>query len=58
MPQPQGAELEKVRARRGELRQRYLRPAGERPATPVRGVHHIALISRDVEETRSAVRPV
>ena len=51
MPQPQGAELEKVRARREELRQRYLRPPGERPATPVRGVHHLALICRDVEET-------
>lgn len=51
MPQPQGAELEKVRARRAELRQRYLHPAGERPATPVRGVHHVALICRDVEET-------
>ena len=33
MPQPQGAELEKVRARREELRQRYLHPVGERPAT-------------------------
>src|SRR5450755_4898278 len=51
MPQPQGAELEKVRTRREELRQRYLRPPGERPATPVRGVHHLALICRDTEET-------
>ena len=51
MPQPEGAELEKVRARREELRKRYLRPLGERPATPVRGVHHLALICRDVEET-------
>ena len=51
MPQPQGAELEKVRARREELRQRYLHPVGERPATPVRGVHHLALICRDVERT-------
>ena len=51
MPQPEGAELEKVRTRREELRKRYLRPLGERPATPVRGVHHLALICRDVEET-------
>ena len=51
MPQPEGAELEKVRARREDLRKRYLRPLGERPATPVRGVHHLALICRDVEET-------
>src|SRR5512142_955094 len=51
MAQPQGADLEKVRARRAELRERYLRPIGERPPTPVRGVHHLALICRDVEET-------
>ena len=51
MPQPQGAELDQVRTRREELRRRYLRPLGERPATPVRGVHHVALICRDVEET-------
>jgi len=51
MPQPQGAELEKIRARRAELRERYLRPPGQRPPTPVRGVHHLALICRDVEET-------
>ncbi len=51
MPQPQGQELEKVRAHRAELRERYLRPASERPATTVGGVHHLALICRDVEET-------
>ncbi|MQA09530.1 MAG: VOC family protein [Pseudonocardiaceae bacterium] len=51
MPQPQGAELDAVRARREELKARYLRPAGQRQATPVRGVHHLALICRDVEET-------
>jgi len=51
MPQPQGQELEKIRARREELRERYLRPPGERPASTVQGVHHLALICRDVEET-------
>jgi glyoxylase I family protein len=51
MPQPEGAELERVRARREELRQRYLQPAARRPATTVRGIHHVALICRDVEET-------
>src|SRR5947208_4976284 len=51
MPQPQGAELEKVRAHREELRDRYLRTDGDRPATTVQGVHHIALICKDVEET-------
>jgi glyoxylase I family protein len=51
MPQPQGQELEKIRAHREELRARYLRPPGQRPASTVQGVHHLALICRDVEET-------
>ncbi|MGE3288484.1 MAG: VOC family protein [Pseudonocardia sp.] len=51
MPQPQGAELEAVRARRASLKEKYLRSPSNRPASTVRGVHHIALICRDVEET-------
>ena len=34
-----------------ELRARYLRPAAERPASSARGVHHVALLSRDVATT-------
>jgi len=51
MPQPAGEELEAVRARRAMLKQKYLHPPGDRPATTVQGVHHLALICRDVEET-------
>ena len=51
MPQPEGAELDAVRARREELKERFLRPVGRRPATPVGGIHHAALICRDVEAT-------
>ncbi|MGI5126861.1 VOC family protein [Pseudonocardia sp. CA-107938] len=51
MPQPEGAALEAVRARREQLKQKYLRPKAERPATTVGGVHHLALVARDVEET-------
>ena len=51
MPEPTGAELERVRARRQQLRERYLRPLGDRPPTTVQGVHHHARICRDVEET-------
>jgi glyoxylase I family protein len=51
MPQPEGQELQDIRAHRDELRQRYLQPIGERPASTVRGVHHLALICKDVEET-------
>jgi glyoxylase I family protein len=51
MPEPEGKELEQVRARRAELREKYLKPRGRRPATTVQGVHHLALICRDPEET-------
>ena len=50
MPQPEGKELEDIRARREELRQRYLRPESERPHSTVRGVHHLALICRDCSD--------
>src|SRR6187402_3729891 len=51
MPQPQGAELDAIRQRRNELRKRYLRQAAERTPTTTRGIHHAALICRDVERT-------
>ena len=51
MPQPEGEELAAIRARRAELRAKYLRPIPNRPATIGRGLHHVALICRDVEET-------
>jgi glyoxylase I family protein len=51
MPQPEGAELDAVRARRAALRDKYLQPLAERPATTGRGIHHAALICRDVENT-------
>ena len=51
MPQPEGQELEQIRARRAELREKYLRPRESRPATTVQGVHHLALICKDTEET-------
>jgi glyoxylase I family protein len=51
MAEPEGAELEAIRSHRNELRETYLRPLAERPASTVRGVHHLALVCRDVEET-------
>lgn len=51
MPQPQGEELAAVRRRRDEIRGRYLRPPAERTPPTTRGIHHAALICRDVEET-------
>jgi catechol 2,3-dioxygenase-like lactoylglutathione lyase family enzyme len=37
--------------RRAELSAQYLTPRAERPASTARGVHHVALISSDVERT-------
>jgi len=51
MPQPQGEELARVRARRDELRRTYLHPLAGRPASGASGVHHLALICKDTEET-------
>jgi glyoxylase I family protein len=51
MPQPTGAELDKIRAHRDELRERYLRDPSARRASTARGVHHAAFICRDVEQT-------
>src|ERR1051325_4650204 len=38
-------------ARREELRRRYIQPRADRPASTARGIHHLALICRDVEKT-------
>jgi glyoxylase I family protein len=53
VPQPTGDELEAIRTRRREIRDRYLRPPADRPATIGAGIHHAALICRDVAETIS-----
>ena len=44
-------DLAAIEAARDAIRERYLRPPGERPASSARGVHHIALLSSDVERT-------
>jgi glyoxylase I family protein len=51
MPQPEGEELAAIRERRARLRDKYLHQPARRPATTGRGLHHAALICRDVEET-------
>ena len=48
---PTDDELVTLEARRGELREQYLKPAADRPATTGRGIHHAALICSDVEQT-------
>ena len=38
-------------AERDRIREAFLRPAEERPASTARGLHHTALVSSDVERT-------
>jgi catechol 2,3-dioxygenase-like lactoylglutathione lyase family enzyme len=45
---PDPSALEAARAR---IREAHLKPAGERPSSTARGLHHTALISSDVETT-------
>jgi catechol 2,3-dioxygenase-like lactoylglutathione lyase family enzyme len=44
-------DLAAIEARRAEIRDRFLRPTGQRPASSARGLHHTALVSSDVERT-------
>ena len=44
-------DLEAIEAERERIRRTWLRPKGERARSTARGVHHIALLSSDVERT-------
>jgi catechol 2,3-dioxygenase-like lactoylglutathione lyase family enzyme len=44
-------DLAALEARRNELRDQYLEHRDTRPASAARGVHHVALLSSDVETT-------
>ena len=44
-------DLDRINAERQRIRDAWLRPAPERTPTTARGVHHVALLSSDVERT-------
>jgi len=46
-----GDLLAELTDRRAALAERYLRPRSDRPEPTARGVHHVALLSSDVERT-------
>jgi catechol 2,3-dioxygenase-like lactoylglutathione lyase family enzyme len=46
-----GAARDEWTSRREAIAARHLRPSGERPSSSARGVHHVALLSSDVERT-------
>src|ERR1700712_785276 len=43
--------IEALDVERARIRDTYLKPLGERPASTARGLHHTALVSSDVERT-------
>jgi glyoxylase I family protein len=51
MPAPTPAQQAELAERRNQLRERYLRPPGQRPPSNGRGIHHAALICSDVAAT-------
>jgi catechol 2,3-dioxygenase-like lactoylglutathione lyase family enzyme len=51
-------DLAALAAERDRIRAAHLWPAGERPASTARGLHHTALISSDVERTVRFVQDV
>ena len=40
-----------IDAERERIRETHLRPEGSRPSSSARGLHHFAVVARDVEET-------
>ncbi len=44
-------DLEAIATERARLTEAHLRPEDERPQSSARGVHHVALLSADVERT-------
>jgi catechol 2,3-dioxygenase-like lactoylglutathione lyase family enzyme len=44
-------DLAAIEEERERIRATYLRPAGERPSSSARGLHHVAFLSSDVERT-------
>ena len=44
-------DLAAIDAERTRIRDTYLQPGGRRPESSARGLHHFAIVARDVEET-------
>ena len=44
-------DLERIEMERGRIREANIRPAGQRSPSSARGVHHVALLSSNVERT-------
>jgi hypothetical protein len=49
-------DLSAIDAERERIRATYLPPADSRPGSSARGLHHFAVVARDVEETVGSTR--
>jgi catechol 2,3-dioxygenase-like lactoylglutathione lyase family enzyme len=47
----QAVDLDALAAKRAEIAAAHLKPLGRRPPSTTRGIHHVALLSSDVERT-------
>jgi catechol 2,3-dioxygenase-like lactoylglutathione lyase family enzyme len=50
-PAEHAVDRDALAARRAEIAARYLKPMGQRSPSTTRGIHHVALLSSDVERT-------
>ncbi|GAA1141388.1 VOC family protein [Nocardioides aquiterrae] len=44
-------DLDRINAERDRIRETYLAPPADRPASSARGLHHVAIVCADVERT-------
>ncbi|HEU5037018.1 MAG TPA: VOC family protein [Nocardioides sp.] len=44
-------DLDRINAERERIRETYLAPPAQRPASSARGLHHVAIVCADVERT-------
>ncbi|MGH9277115.1 MAG: VOC family protein, partial [Acidimicrobiales bacterium] len=44
-------DYDRIEVERARIRDAHVRPAADRPPSTARGVHHLALLSSDVERT-------
>ncbi|MDN5855060.1 MAG: VOC family protein, partial [Actinomycetia bacterium] len=50
-PAKETVDLDALAAKRAEIVAKYVQPIDNRHPSPARGVHHVALLSSDVERT-------
>jgi hypothetical protein len=55
-PDPSSIDPQEIEAQRARIREEYLRPAADRPASSARGLHHTALLAATWNEPSGSTR--